>query len=256
MKKSSIKIIRLTVFVFFLFFVESVSACQCGESQTPYERYRGAAAVFVGTAISSRVVESHDGPFGKKKYFRFKVQENFKGARVLEIDISSGVIDSMCYVDFPMAIKLLVYARKERDGLASEFGCGSTNHFISGSDDIFYIRRLKKNLPEPRVYGSVMYEHDSETKGGNRFAEGIKIIVEGNGRRFETLTDKNGLYNFNDIPDGEYNVKPELSPRFKSYGHDDYNILIGSNLKHKTMAVRSASFIEFYIGLNSVPLKK
>lgn len=235
----------LTILLFNL----SASACSCVMPLTPYESFDDSAAVFVGTVLSSRDVVINEPNHIAERFFRFKVEDSFKGSKSSEVEIRVGLTSSICYVGFSPGTKYLVYAwAKSENILASEMFCGRTTTFISAYDDIFFLKKRLRDEPEPRIYGSVtLGVRSGKDAGASRSVKGIKVTVEGEGRQKETLTDKNGLYSFYDVPDGIYSVSVDSPSRFEIVGSSDYLVRLGKEPTYEGQIAKPASYIEFYI---------
>jgi hypothetical protein len=136
-----------------------------------------------------------------------------KGTDVSEIKLSTDI--NMCQFGFEIGDAYLVYAYgDEKRGLITDSFCWRTDALETALDDVHFLRALVKNRPEPRLYGSVQsMEKDALTNSFRYpYLEGIKIIAARGKKRYVALTDKNGLYSFDNLPNGTYKVFPELPP--------------------------------------------
>jgi hypothetical protein len=96
----------------------------------------------------------------------------------------------------PSARVYLIYAYGNSAEALVSGACTRTNNLSYASDDLYYIHALLKGVPEPRVYGSVTRIDNDLTKPNSARVvpmEGVKVIIEGAGRQFEAVTNKQGL---------------------------------------------------------------
>ena len=202
----------------------SARACQCGPTLSPYTAYHDAKAVFVGRVASSRDVaiylQARDNTTytAYERHFRFVVNESLKDAKTAELEVNSGSINSLCYTGFTVGDSYLVYAYEKSNGTLASGLCARTDRLEEATDDLHYLRAMLRGVPEPRVYGSVMKVENDLTKTKSRLTTplpGIKVIVEGAGRRFESVTDKEGLYEIPKVPDGRYKLRPSLPKKYR-----------------------------------------
>lgn len=200
-------------------------ACSCFAIPTPYQAYRDARAVFAGKVLGSRDVptqeQGREGVYTvNERRLRFAVEEVFKGPKAAEIEVNAGRTDSTCYSGFNVGQSYLIYAYGDSDAALSVHACTRTGRLTHALDDVHYIRALLRGEPEPRVYGSLVRVDDdlSKDKSGRVTPiGGIRILVEGGGRRFEAVTDERGLYSFSGIPDGTYKARPLLPDKYFAY---------------------------------------
>jgi hypothetical protein len=239
MKINLLKFLLLTA-VFLPSFVQEIFACSCYGTPTPYKAYKEAKAVFVGKVVGFK--EKIDGKLSKSfdnerykdrtdKYYRFVVLESFKGAKESELDVYYR--PSNCEFGFDIGEIVLVYAYEWEDSegiLNTSRFCSRTGALETAQDDIHFLRALLQNKPEPRIYGSVQILGEDSVTNSNQYSyvEGIKIVAESKKRRFETITDRNGIYSFNKIPNGEYKVYPKLPTKYTVLSLDLYNVTLQS----------------------------
>jgi hypothetical protein len=129
----------------------------------------------------------------------------------------------------------------------------------TAQDRIYFIREMLKGKPEPQIYGSIGRYDTDPSSGASRFMslEGIKIVVENGENRFETVTDRKGLYVFNDIPAGEYVLKPLPGENYMVYYASEERIEILPNKKITQARLRSdvegydSFYGEFSLGWNN-----
>lgn len=214
----------------------SVKGCVCFPLPSPYRAYQEARAVFVGKVLSSKDVAAQEQLRDKsytyyERHFRFSVAESLKGTTNSEIEISAGRIDTDCYQGFTIGESYLVYAYGDSPDALGSGACTRTNNLKYASDDLYYLHALLKGMAEPRVYGAVTRIDNDVTRGTSSRVvpiEGVKVIIEGEGRRFEAVTNKDGLYSLNKLPDGRYKARPILSNKYRTYFPAEEEFVLGT----------------------------
>ncbi len=228
MKNILLKVLFLSLVSLTPLFTQNILACSCYGTSTPYEALKEAKTVFVGKVIAVKDVTGNEiidekitdykeflrKNEGTTRYYRFEVQELFKGAKVSELTVSSDI--NMCQFGFEVGESHLVYSYETSGVFRTDLFCSRTEGIKTAQDDVHFLRELLKNKPEPRIYGSVRFD-DKDPVTGNfpyTFLEGIKIVAKSKNKRFETVTDKNGLYRFYKIPNGKYKIYPKLPSKY------------------------------------------
>lgn len=257
MKNSLIKIALTLIAITFPLFAHGAKACVCRPESSPYKAYEEARAVFIGKVVSSKDV-AFDQQIRDKTYtayerrFLFAVEEVFKGAKTIEIEVSVGRVDSDCYAGFTVGETYLVYAYGEELYGST---CTRTNSLAWALDDVHYLRELSRGVSEPRVYGSVSRSDNdlSKSKSGRVTPlEGIKIAVTGAGRRFEAVTDKQGLFSISGVPDGRYKAWPLLPDKYMSYWPGEVEFILGASEPPDFRSQQGASaYARFHVGWNN-----
>jgi hypothetical protein len=260
MKKFLTNIALAFVIIVLPLFANSVKACSCFPIPSPYKAYQEAKSVFVGKVTSSKDIPfSEQGRNGSytvnERHYIFTVEESFKGAKTSEVDINAGRTDSSCYSGFTEGETYLVYAYGESETALSSGMCTRTTGKAWALDDIHYIRALLKGIPEPRVYGSITRVDNDLSKSTSTVAiplEGIKIIVEGEERRFEAVTDKQGLFSIANVPDGSYKARPELPDKYMSYWPGEEEFVLGTKEEvYSSIHQGNTAYARFRIGWNN-----
>lgn len=244
MKRNLLNFLLLSTIIFLPFFAQDIFACQCFGLPTPYEAFKEANAVFTGRVVSvtdesgkevvkKKMSDSEDYNREReegKRFYRFDVQEWFKGEKDSEITISHNV--NMCEFSFDVGDEFLVYAYESNGELRTSTFCWRTRSLENAKkDDIYFLRELLKGIPEPRIYGSVLLEDKDPITNSfrSKFLERIKVIAQRNKRQYITFTDKNGLYRFNKLPNGKYVVSMDLPNKYKE--GDTWDRLFEINLQ-------------------------
>ena len=237
-------------------------ACTCMAQLSPYQEFKNARAVFVGKAISSKDVsiteKIRDRTYtAYERIYEFSVDESLKGLKSSKVEINVGRIDSSCYQGFAVGESYLVYAHGESEKALYSQACSRTNMLIDAAGDLHYIHELLKGVPEPRVYGSVMRVDESVARGNAKrrvtAIAGIKIVIEGEGKRFEVETDQQGLFSFERIPDGQYTVSPVLPKSYMVYFPTEEKFVLGNGDPPPSERIQQgpSAYAGFSIGWNN-----
>lgn len=244
MKYSIFSLPTLLAIIFLPFLTQNVLACQCYGFPSPYLAYREAKTVFIGKVVAvtdksgNKVIgksaadiakDSREGISETYKY-HFAVQESFKDIKSSEIIITKE--STMCDFGFDIGEELLVYAYEYENNLYASTFCSRTSRLSGAQDDINILRDLLKGTPEPRIYGTVnLIDNDIATGEyrKNNLA-GIKIIAKNQNNIYETVTDEKGIYRFYKIPDGKYDVAPQLPLKYTEDITNNYKRIYEINL--------------------------
>lgn len=259
--------IKFAILLTFLFSAQKAPACSCNPLPAVYESFEDAGAVFVGKVVSSN--EDSIARSGVDVVFTFDVVEAFKGVQGKQVKLNRGRKDSSCYSGYSVGETYLIYAYSDgADFLHQNKGpgfffqssfCHRSDDIRSAQDQIHFIRQMLNKQPEDQIYGSVARsDTDPEShKWRNTYLDKMKVVLEGkDGRNFETVTDAKGLFKFNNIPEGEYLLKPALPAGYRPYwpGSESIRVLADKSVESKMpwMAAQySAFYTEFTVGWNN-----
>ena len=252
------RLIPLVMFLGLSHFALEARACTCAPQASVYQEYQLASAVFVGKATGSRDTKV-SSQFGNqtvqstRRIFQFSVSETLKGVKTSQIDISSGVLESSCYSGFNIGETYLVYAFGKGEPFSSGY-CSRTDELEDAVSDLHFIRELLRGVPEPRVYGSVtrietVVEGDTVARRVVPVA-GVKMLIEGEGKHFELVTDPQGFYRLENIPDGRYKARPLLPDnqyKFRRWTFEEFTLAT----RNPDIFSRTAATIDFYLEWNN-----
>lgn len=205
------------LFIFFAF--DAAYACSCIQPQAPCAYYGETSAIFLGRVVGSAQRRTSTDEHGNKVVYdvgtiRFLVQENYKGAPGYEVEIHSGTGGGDCGYWFRRNESYVVYAyRSKDDNLLYTSICTRTAHISDADEDLAYLRGLANAKPGATLHGRLLRligdnEH-GPVKEGPKMA-GVKVVVTGEGKTLETLTDEKGEYSVTGLPAGEYDTFPQL----------------------------------------------
>lgn len=261
MKAILTKVVFAAMFIALPQLAGTASACTCMPIPSPYKALQESRAVFAGKVISTT-----DIPFSERirdktftyyeRRYRVAVTESFKGAKATEVDVSVGRTDSSCYVGFEVGESYLIYAYGNSDAVLGTGMCTRTNNLAGSLDEIHYLRAMLKGTPEPRLYGSVTRFDDDLTRGQASLytpLEGIKVVVEGAGRRVEAITDKQGLFSIAKLPDGKYRAYPLLPDDYASGWPAAEEFILGLEGEPESFSTQqgSSAYAKFHVRWNN-----
>ena len=259
MNKAITKIALLLIILATSCFWFEAKACTCPAPDTPYREYQKATAVFIGKVINSKdiVLTETRSYTVYERVFQFSVTEALKGLKTSMVEINVGRTDSSCYRGFAVGESYLVYAYASDGKAELDVGaCTRTTHLSYAAADLHYIRDLLKGVSESRLYGSVVrIDSDlSSTKSDRRITplKDIKILIEGEGKTYDAVTDERGLYSLPRLPDGEYKAHPLLPKKYMAYYPTEEKFILGSKESFDFHMQRGASaYAAFQIGWNN-----
>ena len=237
-------------------------ACSCFPIPSPYRSVEEARAVFVGKVVGERQAVSEETADGqsytvRERLFRFSVEEAFKGALGKEVEVNAGSADGMCTVGFDAGETYLVYAFGKTEAALHSSMCSRTTRLAGAESEVHYIRAMLRGEPEPRVYGTVTLSdtgpRDGRPASRHTAAEGIKVVVEGTGGRYEAFTDKYGRYSLQAVPDGAYRARPEPPARYALNYPAEERFVLGAEPEIYPSPVRQgpSAYADFHIGWNN-----
>ncbi|HEX7332313.1 MAG TPA: carboxypeptidase regulatory-like domain-containing protein [Pyrinomonadaceae bacterium] len=221
---------RLLAVVFILLASDAAYACSCAPNGPPCNYYGKATAIFLGRVVGSAQRKTYTDERGNKTVYdvgtiRFLVQENFKGAPGYEIEIHSGTGGGDCGYWFLRNESYVVYAygNLEDNKLYTSI-CTRTKHVTEATEDLEYLRGLSAAKPGATLYGRLIrligdVEH-GPFKEGPKMA-GVKIVVTGDGKKIETVTNDAGEYRLSGLRPGDYDAFPELPDNLAARSNRD-----------------------------------
>lgn len=202
------------LFLILLLFVlaEEGNACDCAGTRMPCESYWSASAVFLGTVSYSTTTTSKQGNFDvARRVFRFYVDKAFRGAEGKEVEVLTGYGNGDCGYAFQLGGQYLVYAHRNEANILSTSICSRTRPASEAAEDLAYFRELSKAEPGGTIFGEVKLSRRREIHGsGPTPVKGVKILLAGPDKYYESTTDDKGNYKVSGVTPGSYKVKVEL----------------------------------------------
>src|SRR2546421_7281852 len=215
-----------------------VFACQCAGERPVCQEYWEASAVFVGTVINSRTVTVKESPYVEQmRAVRISLDESFRGVEGAEVEVLTGFGGGDCGFGFRQAQQYLVYAyRSEQDQKLYTSICTRTKLVSAADKDLAYMRGLSKAKPGAMISGEIVKQLRNDADVHNQPLAGIKVIIEGE-KKFDAVTDGKGQYRFEQLPAGEYTVRPVLPE----------NLAIRGPERKITVADRGCAEVSFWL---------
>lgn len=171
--------------------------------------------------------------------------------QLTDIDIETGKLsESKDLGGYPNG-KVVVAVEDVLKGSADTFIEFTVHHTCygpirEGSKHIFNLNKTPNGYTNPKWSNTIDYLTPSERDNflnahrvlirGERLAtlfgtlrdkeslkpvDGITVVAEKDGEKFEALTDANGRYDFGELPEGDYKVHPVLAPALRPAEHGD-----------------------------------
>ncbi len=181
----------------------------CPEPAPPpvCEEFFDAHAVFLGTAVGSRLDVDKDG-FIVGYYFDLRVEKNFKGASKKSIEVYMPN-DSARFDELEKGHRYLLFAYSyKRHSHALEInGCGNSTDMTAGfaGQSIAELERLANRKPGDGGYIQGNVNNDGSFDDG---PEGVLVIAQGERNRYTALTGQRGAFKIH-VPAGKYSVHGE-----------------------------------------------
>lgn len=192
---------------------EALASCPSYQQGPPCQEFWRTDAVFVGVATKVERTPNNTmlmvGPY-LRTTVRLSVEEAFKGVEGAEVILE---LDH-CGHSFTQGERYLVYAHRNRNTNKLDVRARSTRTrpLSEAGADLEYIRGLSSAEPGSRIFGKVAQHtiNIKETSFEIEPLEAIKVTLDGNNQHYEALTDKEGGYQFTNLPAGDYRVRAEL----------------------------------------------
>ncbi|HSK74237.1 MAG TPA: carboxypeptidase-like regulatory domain-containing protein [Pyrinomonadaceae bacterium] len=220
-----------TALAFIILSSQIRASCPIMMQQPPCFEFWRTDAVFIAMAIEVQQKPSNwDISFSPPPLIvRLKIEESFKGIEEKEVTIDMND----CGYQFKQGEKYLVYARRNPNDkkLYVRIGGTRTQLLAEATEDLNYIRSVLRGEPQPKIIGTVG-ETSTNVKLNQSIrlssfldnflkpifygkpSPNVKVIAERDGEIYETFTNGEGVYQFFDLPDGVFKIRPEFPPFF------------------------------------------
>jgi hypothetical protein len=182
-------------------------ACSCIGEVPLCQSFWQADAVFAGEVVAFEKIDPKQ--FFSRRVARVRVERVWRGEVAGVVDVSTGAGGGDCGYSFRRGQQYLIYAHKGPQGTLSTNICTPTKLLNKASADLEYFKGLDAPSSGARVYGTARFE----TKGADLVAaKGAAIVLEGQTRSWNALTDDKGAFEFTDVPVGDYTIAMEGAP--------------------------------------------
>jgi hypothetical protein len=188
-------------------FASEAAACDCAREGKPCEEYWKASVVFAGIVTGSSMVTLTKGDYTiSQRVINLKLDHAYKGIGGTEVQVLTGLGDSDCGYGFRVGEKYLVYAFRNEGNKLETSICTRTGPLSEADEDLDYIRGISRAARGSLIFGEVS-RRDQYAKDDQKPVEGVKIIIEGQSKRTEVVTDSKGQYKASGLPPGAYKLK-------------------------------------------------
>ncbi len=212
LKEASVLILLCTAFL-------DAHACQCVGRLRPCEGFQH-DAVFVGRVIATESMthEIDKDHWASGFAMRFRVEETLRGNSQPEMIINTGTGGGDCGTPMPVGQRALIFAYKTDKGELWTGLC-SGSRVLDGSAESRKVVELFRSLVKPgtgSVFGHLVLSkpvwNDDEMDDDTRPLPVADITIHAKSAEADriTRTDSNGSYEFHDLPNGTYTIRPEL----------------------------------------------
>src|SRR5688572_3358230 len=194
-----------------------VGACTCrAASSNPCAKAWAADAVFIAQVVDTSPVESTTPsgsglapsvssvssvssvlslPSEREMRNRMRVSERFRGDVGEQVDVYT--YSGSCGFRFQEDVPYVIYAHRSADGRLSTSLCAGTHRANVDSKDLASLRAMV-SAPMTSIVGEAR-------SFANTPLEGLSVIAEADGLRYETTTGRDGQYTL-PVPRGSYRV--------------------------------------------------
>lgn len=173
---------------------------------------------FVGTVLSVQNAPNDD-PAARDSgtgtaHYRFRVDENFFGLPLSELDVYSGRGGADCSFHFKEGKQYLVVPYRGSNGALFATICSDTRGYQPADPFITTLRAIRDHKPVPSIFGILEESTEWSVRSESRPLASVKVRLTSSqdSQRFETVTDADGAYRIYDLPAGSYRVTADLPP--------------------------------------------
>ena len=174
-------------------------ACVCRVvQQPPCFAFQEATAVFAGKVVDISEVPFQEGELLHSLLIHFSVEQSFKGVSTAQVRVAT-ITGTDCDFGFQKGEDYFVYAYQDpkHNRLATGV-CTRTKRLSFAKEDLDYVNGMNASAPRTLLLGA----HNEISSP----LEGSEIIVEGQGKRYETVADKRGAFKIELVHAGKYKV--------------------------------------------------
>ena len=206
-------VLLLAVSLVLLLVPRIAAGCMIVPRPTVLDAYNNADVVVIARTISvEKISEQEPMPLNASRILSttMEVQKVFKGnlrvGEKMTFGQGNGIRCTWVFYEEEIGQEYLFYLEKppQDSSLWYEFGYTRSGAIPSVADDLLYLNNMEARRGRTRVSGTVVDEEDETAPPGQ------KIWILGKNKVYETTTDKNGVYEFYDLPPGRYVLEPKL----------------------------------------------
>jgi len=238
--------------------VNATVACQCVDFPAIYEEFDRAGTVFIGKVVSTNASKTYIELPGKDVFFDIDVLKSFKGVNTPKVTLNRGSKSSSCYGGYAIGETYLFYTDAEPFGFfnndikspnlvyMSSF-CNRTTKLEYADDQLLFLNEKLNGKAESKIYGSVAVNNSKNQRTSRKYLKSVSVSLNGR-ENFFTKTDTNGLFKFNRIPPGVYDLKILPDPHLEIVSYPSEWTL---SVKTDGTIVRGDGSVDFIVPHNA-----
>lgn len=195
----------------FLLLHSNVIGCVLMPKPTVLDDYQNSDVVIIVRAVSQEKTSKPSGLTNNRVVTTtMEIEKVFKGNFRVGDKLTLGQMSPPAcgweFYDSDIGQQYLLYLGSPEKGskLWYVYGNDRSQRLSYAADDLLYFNKLDAVRGKTRVSGTLDRDNDEPDVVGR------KIWLMGNDRVYETKTDKDGVYEFYDLPPGRYVLQPEL----------------------------------------------
>ena len=195
--------------------------------------------------------------------YRFHIDEKFAGPDATEIDIFAGGDDGDCAYRFKKGEQYLVFTQEETEGRLFATICNGTRPASEAIALIPQLRAMRNGTHVASVFGTLRRADPpflAPPDDPDDPVPDVSLKLRSSIDRFETSTDRNGVYSFYDVHAGEYRFTANLPPRTEltqktlTGGLPPFKIPDGACFEYNVNALPTGHIRGSVLGANGKPL--
>ncbi len=196
-------------------------ACLCMNFDTVCEAYENSEAIIVGKVISFRKVTNPGvaNAFNSGQFAVLSITKAYKGDLKNSIEIWQPA--SSCDYQFQkkdIGRSFLLYLHRFNDpNRLTPIACGQSRRVMGGEGEISWLDNLPSSLGRSFFYGSLReYEYDEDDwPRFKAMVPNTEIELVGKKRTIHRSTNRNGFFEFWDLPIDTYKLRIHTDKRFR-----------------------------------------
>lgn len=209
--------------LFLLAIPSAVYGCSCAYS-TPAMAFNNSKVVFIGKmtgGTEKNTLQDRDGSSYEIESgeVTFDVEESFKGkpGKTVTIQIASMKGTSCGTYGLRRGETYVVYAYAYKPDILSTGVCTRTAMVSGAKEDLNFLRSLPPGGSGGTITGRVWLDTKAITGGAARPLSGVSVRITGPRQKSVTVvTDKEGKFEANGLPEGKYRVTPQFPANYYS----------------------------------------
>ena len=201
----------------------AAEACDCAGTGPPCIAFPKTPVLFAGrvTQVSELSIPDKTGKNDfvyRYQLVRFDVEENFRGQPRTSIEVTTGEGGGDCGFQFRTGERYLIYAGElPETGRLHTSICTRTRLLSEAAADLDFLRKRGDPGRGAGLEGTILeIGRDPKTNATPTLGmmKGVRVVVEGGGKKWEATTDDEGWFRVWGLPAGEYSVRAVLPRNF------------------------------------------